>query len=476
MKPDDIFDAIGEVNDEAVADAKKTDKKANRLRPWLKWSGIAASFVLVCGIGILAAIIFMGGNAGGGAEEGLTYMSYAGPVFPLTLKDEADITADRGIDLDFADYREGEYGNHITVTDAYTLKNPTAEDITVTALYPYAGVSTASPPSLSVDGKAVTSTVRYGGYNPSRMTSFADYERLIKGGGYPDTVYRDFPSLDGIPAVVYRLHDYSVYKDEKVTNPTLQMSFYIDAEKTYVYSYNMNSGKYNDKTGFVARATSDTTVEGNSHPSDAFVIIVGEDIKDYKITGYRNAGCDKGDEVDDLACTVTRYESTLGDVIEYFLADFAEEGYLVSGDIDTSKALVSEFLYSTGALAMSGADQSFGNLENAFSIARNSSRVMYAEFDVTVPAGGSVSVIATMEKEASMDFVGKNTDRHGYAVATSLGSMLRYGQQTASLSNTSDIEIVNQNFGFDLNAGITKVTLSESVDHYFIDVKQKSSK
>ncbi len=479
MRADDIFDAVGNVNEKDIEEAKAPLQKQSKLRPWLKWGTVAASFVLVIGIGVMAAIIFRGGNAGGGSNDGLTYMSYAGPVFPLTLKGEADITAERNVDLDFAEYSERDYATQIKVTDSYTLKNPTDSDITFTALYPYAGLSTDAPPTVTVNGETAETKVIAGGYNPDRMTSFADYERLVKGGKYPESIYREYPSLDGIPAVVYRLHDYVYTEDERATNPTLLMSFYIDTEKTFVYNYNMNLGRYNDESGYVARGTSSIYVKENAdekyrYPDDAFVIIVGEDIDGYTVKGYRDGGCDKGEEVEDLSCTVTRYESNLGDVLGYFLADFADEGYAVANDTETAMDLTAEMLSYVGALDITNSDQSYSNLENVFSYTRNSSRVMYLEFDVTVPAGGTVNVTSSMLKHASEDFVGENKDRHGYSVAASLGSSLKYDSQTASLSNTSGIEIVQDNFGFDLDSGITKVPLSQSVDHYYIDVKQKS--
>ncbi len=465
MKPEDIYDAIGEVNDADIANAKKPITKQSKLRPWLKWGGIAASFVFVAGIGTLIAIIFRGGSAGGGASEGLTYMSYAGPVFPLTLKDEAEITADRDINLDFADYVIGEYGNTVTVTDAYTLHNPTNEDITVTALYPYAKSGTSNL-TLNANGDEITPEIYYGGYNPKRTEGFEDYEAIIKGGGYPEAIYRAFPSLDDIPVTVYKLYDY-VYAP--ADNPTMQMSFYIDTEKTRVFSYGMNGSRYDPETGYIGKATS---AIDRFKAEEAYVILMGDDIDSYTLQGYEDLGCDKGDELNALTCSVERYETTLRDAIVTFLTDFAEEGYMIADDIETSANLVAEMISSLGVLEDTSDNVLSGNFEDIFSLTGNSQRVMYAEFEVTVPAGDSVTVTAAMTKDASMDFVGKNKDRHGYAVAASLGSCLDFGSQTASISNTAEIEIVNQNFGFDLEAGITSVSLSEQVDHYYIDVKQ----
>ena len=71
---------------------------------WAKWtSAIAACLVLTIGVSLFFG--GMGGNAGAGGsghEEGSTFMSYAGPVFPLTLREEnAAISAERTVTMDF---------------------------------------------------------------------------------------------------------------------------------------------------------------------------------------------------------------------------------------------------------------------------------------------------------------------------------------------------------------------------------------
>ena len=96
------------------------------------------------------------------------FMSYAGPIFPLTLAQAAPaLSADREILLDCAPYAE-EYGAAVTVTDRYTIQNSSGEACTATVLYPF--VSSLSDlealrPQLSVDG-AGTETAIYPGAFP----------------------------------------------------------------------------------------------------------------------------------------------------------------------------------------------------------------------------------------------------------------------------------------------------------------------
>ena len=89
-------------------------------------------------------------------------------------------------------------------------------------------------------------------------------------------------------------------------------------------------------------------------------------------------------------------------------------------------------------------------------------RVLYLSFPVTVPAGGSVTVAASFWKAPSYDYGcsgSENVGLQGYDLVTALGSTLEFTGQTAALVNTDTIEIVRQNLGFDLENGVTQVSL-----------------
>ena len=77
-----------------------------------------------------------------------------------------------------------------------------------------------------------------------------------------------------------------------------------------------------------------------------------------------------------------------------------------------------------------------------------------------------------MLKDASIDYVGKDQGKDGYDMATRLGSNLTLTEQTASISGYDEIEIVVQNFGFDLTNGITNVTLDINQDHYWMEIRK----
>ena len=113
-------------------------------------------------------------------------------------------------------------------------------------------------------------------------------------------------------------------------------------------------------------------------------------------------------------------------------------------------------------------------LEDVFSWCNIQERIFYAEATLTIPAGASVTVEAAFTKEGSYDFTCAHTENrgiYGYDLLTQLGSNLSCTQQTATLEDRGFIQIVRQNFGFDLEAGVNTVTLDPAEAHYYLEVK-----
>ena len=101
-------------------------------------------------------------------------------------------------------------------------------------------------------------------------------------------------------------------------------------------------------------------------------------------------------------------------------------------------------------------------------------RVLYLSFPVTVPAGGSVTVSASLWKAPSYDFGcsgSENVGLQGYDLATALGSNLVFTSQTAALTNAENIEIVPAEPGFDPANGVTEVILDLSEPHYYLEIR-----
>ncbi len=135
--------------------------------------------------------------------------------------------------------------------------------------------------------------------------------------------------------------------------------------------------------------------------------------------------------------------------------------------------LAAELLESYGQIGTTPVERyDTGMLEDIFSAVYTNGRVIYFSFDVTIPAGESVSVEAVMPKDASIDYVGNDKGKDGFDMATKLGSNITFTEQTASICRFEEIEIVGQNFGFDLENGITNVSLDLNQDHYWLQVRK----
>mgnify|MGYP000155172849 CR=1 FL=1 len=127
------------------------------------------------------------------------------------------------------------------------------------------------------------------------------------------------------------------------------------------------------------------------------------------------------------------------------------------------QGLVWQLLEQYGLFSGTPKDRySDGRLDEILMEALSQERVLYLSFPVTVPAGGSVTVAAAFWKAPSYDYGcsgSENVGLQGYDLVTALGSTLELTDQTAALVNTDTIEIVRQNLGFDLENGVTQVSL-----------------
>lgn len=501
MNPEILYDCITALPDGMVEEAKT--HVFRRKSEWKLWTA-AAAVTVVAALGLMwtsGALHGMGsaGGGGGGGQDGYSYMQYIGPVLPLTaLGGDGNLAATRHVDYDFSPYSSiqstaedgstfSQWKSEAVVTDRYVLENRSASDETVTMLYPAEltlGDASDRLPAIAVNGEAADTQLypglyaggfedAWGGNDPkgslnlSNPRCWEDYAALLSDPAYPARAMQAYPVLD-LPVTVYHVDQIDAGETD-ATAPTLQMSFSIDFEKTAVLSWGANGGRNDRENGICGRMTGQ---------SEMYVILSGDDIDGYTLQGYRNGGCNEGEEIE-VSATVTRYETTLDAVLREVLSDWIEnrrggEDTVASAlSFDTLIGAVSDVLARYGALSERPAERySFGMLEDVFDFF-SMRRVMYLRFDVTVPAGGTTEVCAVMQKEASRDFTGKALNVNGYDLATQLGSALRFTAQRASVSNTEDIRILENSFGFDPERGVSEALLDPSVEHYWMQIQKR---
>lgn len=529
MKAQHLFQILGLIDadliDEAWTYAPAARKPSlTRRAPWLRGAAVAACCALMCTFGFFYLVTggFQGmgstadtaapetssdtadgssasageaGNSSGGGSAP-NFLSYAGPVLPLTtLESDTGLTAQREVTFDFTPgtYEDGsprQWG--ATVTDHYTLTNPTDSDLTVTALYPVTGSFGAlgsMDPKLTVNGSPAEVTLYGGGYagtfgdendrdgstyNLAGPYSWEDYAALVTDEGYLTDALGDGPDLS-TPVTVYRFSDFSA-PHETYRAATQAVEFTV-GEGTTILSYGFNGLSLDDQSGW--RRYDYFVPDGIRNESGLkMLVVVGDDISGYTLQGYSNGACETA--IDGVTCTVTRQETTLEDVLRELcrakLAQYTDQTQwpgLSRLPLDLHVKAAAELLTEYGLLSDAPMDRyTDGRLDDLLSEALFMDRVLYLAVPVTVPAGNSTELSVTFWKEPSYDFGGSGTGREGlqgFDLLTTAGSFLDSTGQTAALVNTNGVEIVEDTFGF-TSAG-SMISLDPGQAYYGLTVR-----
>ena len=530
MRKETIYDAVTNLDSDLIAEAQK------QRRPAVKWCAMAAAAALVIGAGSIAVPKLLGGRqgttadgGGGGGDGGSTFMSYAGPVLPMTLGDENDsITAERAITLDFAPwvpvwitneedaasrdwlteeeqrhvieelqkvYPEGgreECSTDILVTDQYVLTNTSNEPQTVTVRYPYVTTFRAAEmPVLTIDGaKAAAETIfgsdaggfigtqpeDNGDWNIQEPDSWEDYRNLLASGAYEMAALSPAPDLSGTPVVVYRFANPTyTWSGEEPEHPEVVAMFDQDYDATSGLSYGFNAGSWDAEAGRTETGYSIGRPEWAEQTR--YLVVIGEDIGSIQLRG----GFPDTDETYEVDVDITREETDLESALREILAvELAQDdggmAEVTAGE-DTVYDAVARAFVLYGPLSENGAER-YGNgmLQDFLSDVLVRQRVAYLQTEVTIPANGSVTVAVQMAREGSYDFYGAGGQHgvYGYDMTTTLASNLRFTGQSATLLDHGQLEIVRQNFGFDPENGVTTVALDLDVPHYYLEVRRAS--
>lgn len=522
MKSEKLFDSITEIDEKYIEEAQETKIPKKKSAIWKIAGTAAAFFVGVAVLGIAGLLLLPKASAGGGTnrEPGSDYMSYAGPAFPLTaLENTAGLVFEREINFDFSPYYtyqesyedgDGEtvyydyWDNDAIISDNYSVTNTTDEDITFTAVYPFAGnISTpvSGIPKITVDGKSVETELKIGPYsggfasaigndseterlNLSSLESWDEYKTLLENGEYLNDAFSENPEMNQQVKVYSLKIKYNIPMEEfdEIENPDAVVTFDYDSEKTSVFFCGFNGMNWNSEEGWVKASSyipKSFNPDFENHP--IYIIVMGGDIDNISVKTVAGEGSwDKRDETDSFSIATEKYESTFGEVIYEIISSGDDESHYFD-DEPTVRNLISdeeylgyvaEYMYSYGQLSEDPAERYFsGRLDDVISETGYVSRVLYVTFKVTVPAGKTIEIGTSTIREASYDYYGsrEKMDLEGFDMVTKLGTNLNIVKQSASVSNTEEIEIVYNNFGFDIQNGITDVVLGEE-EHYWMEI------
>ena len=401
-----------------------------------------------------------------------SYQYYESPIIPLSsLSAVEGVEAERLLTLDFGVYDEEKVRSQeeVLVTDTYTLINPTSENVTVELSWgfhtKFRAINTNLLPTITVDGAPVQVQV-LSTYDREVLLSAADdFTAYAEALGKMDLLgdaMAPTPEWD-VPVKVYHFYDIAYEGDQ--ANVWLKVS-----------------GKYGKTTNLWTRTYGACTEEKGGVEiifmtgEDAWLYVIGDDLEDMTINGslYRNlGGIEQHPEVEGVTYQLETYESTFMECLWEAAAAYVPEETTPGTELVTAQM---RYDYAMRRI-MDGGRQlpgGFHDMDTLFNKLYTNKQMIYWLFPVEIPAGGSVTVSAIYRQQSNYNSDGK---RHGYDIATTLGSNLNFTQQRVRLVNTDPVTIAEQgeaqNLGVNLNTGVLEAELDLTQARYFIDLERK---
>ena len=463
-----MYNAITGIDERYLSEADAHPAKTRNT--WRRWVAIAASLVLVAGLGMTLLLGRGPASTGDGTVPNDGYYSfYVGPVLPMTAQGDLDgLTVTRNVGYDFSPYTaDKDLPGSALITDRYVLTNLTGDDKRLTLCYPVSGRlsdETLKSLAFTVDGAAVNPDFHLGhGIEQTReyTLSWNEYRNLL---GQPDNLRSSLlpeATLDA-PTIVYTL-----VKDGALENTenNVSLQFRVDPTKTGVFASGITSYSLDEKTGEV---TLNFYVDGHATAlsEPCTLVLMGGDLEEYTLK-VSDGNSPEGWRLE-------RQETSLEEAIK---ADYVwMTGDKNASPDQTSFAAVARLLEDRGLPTLQNvAYEGVTSPGELMAAAWNMSRVMYETVDVVIPAGESVTFAASLEKEASYrtDSSAQQDGDGGYDMITQAGSVLNFTEQNASVTGLDFVEIVDNNFGFAPEAGITAVTLDLDVPYYWMQLRRK---
>lgn len=209
--------------------------------------------------------------------------------------------------------------------------------------------------------------------------------------------------------------------------------------------------------------------------------MIGDDVGNLQYQGYATGGWETKKTVE-AGVTITRTETNLEEALRqaatYNYQELVDIGNYMESEskygFELYYGLLKEHLVEYGILSENQMERyGEGEIENLD--VGGTTRVCWLEAEIAIPAGESVTINATFEKKPSFDYycaAAENKGISGYDLVTALGSNLCFTKQTVCLEDRGRIEIVRQNFGFDIAGGMNEVTLDLNEPHYYLEVRE----
>lgn len=543
MKKEELFEAIGEIDDKLLL--RKTSRKKNKLKGFVITT-MAAAACLALVVGVAGLINKNGGSrkvpvttesdsqipvvnekgeylvpsldGGFGCDEGsdIEVVEYTdlnqagiaplsdassddginfGPLMPMTFTEvNGNVTADRDITYDFTD---SPANGIATIVDQYVLTNTSSEAQTFTYLYPYTGYRyeiLGNKPVVTVDGIEKMPAIENGIYKDYtaygeassylQLASTDDYHTMLN-----DDVAGTAPKVDeGVMNEKVTVYEFGYPFEEEAVYPTKMCTLVRVAKENMnsVYCVNM-SLLYEDEMyvyyGYLYDEEEDfkETCMLYHKPMLIFMDDAPDDITAFN--GYLNEETWDYMPDDEISVEVNVYECSFSELATE-LASTKLEGTEYASDeeykelfIDKMMIMISDsILYRRSGVELDTVYYMTGpNCDLAWFVdeAWRPYGFYLLKDTITVPAGESITI------RFEYDRIGKYWEEpeekykgiFGYDNTPNLGTNITFTGQSAAIADNGDVEIVEQNYGFDLENNIREVELELDVERYYMYVR-----
>lgn len=421
------------------------------------------------------------------------YQEYYGPVLPLTttLENPEDLQVERDIDLNFEAYDDPNGRGSVLVEDRYTITNISSQDISVNLYYPAEVKGMHGTPNrqgqhfvMYKDGEVLDTQWHKGAFSGrgdfyftdhsnyngstriSTKNSYQDYQALLSDGSYLQATLdgENITEIEDKNVVEYTITNVRLFSEKENSDDMSTFCFVcdLDSEETSILLDNCISGIDEQGEGRMSYVSFEImgiyAINGSAH-----LYVVGEDLQNIRCTDC------KGNVLNEEDYKISRRETTLAEIL--------------FSDKSMDELTYSDKLYYQSidyVLSDSTLYKRYYFLSDLEDYLKYMDMVFYLSGEITLKPSETTMITVQSVKYGSRNPVhlrtaGEKTRRWvtGYDFLLQTGSNLKFDEVTSQIRNYRNIDIMNQNFGFDLKKKITQVTLSQEQDCYYLVVAYK---
>lgn len=248
-----------------------------------------------------------------------------------------------------------------------------------------------------------------GSVNLKGFNSWESYRALLESGDYQAQALDSFPDLSHIPAAVYRFTNaWGPERESGVTNPSIHAAFSLGYDKTTVLSYGFQGGCWDQEAGIMDQSFSIPEPGWPDSAVPQYLLVLGQALPDFQVFATSSGAPEAKEDLEfgvEAGVTVERYETSLDSALRT-VAQLMYQSQDREGEqpgFEFYFGLMKLDMAAYGPLSPSPRERyGHGSLEEKDFA--QVSRVFYLETQITVPAGGSVTVETRFTKAPSFDW------------------------------------------------------------------------